>query len=99
MAPQVAARPPGRTVDVKLSGDFEGWECTARADFKAGWLADLQSGDIGKIIDVLGKIIVSHNFPDENGQLAADVREVDPYDGLIEAGTAIFAAIGKLPNR
>jgi hypothetical protein len=95
----VGKRPEPRTVSVKLSGDFEGWECIAKADFRAGLLADLQSGNLASVIRVLGEIIVEHNFPDETGKLAATIADVDPYDGLISAGTAIFDAIGKLPNR
>lgn len=96
---QVAKRPAGRTVQVDLSGDFAGWSCTARGDFPAGLLADLASGDVGRIVSALDGIVLTHNFPGSDDQLAPNMAAVDPYDGLIAAGTAIFEAIGKLPNR
>jgi hypothetical protein len=95
-----AKRPEARIVSVSIeTGPFEGWAATARADFAAGLLADLTSGDIGRIMTVLDRIIVDHNFPNANDELAKTMAEVDPYAGLLEVGGAIFDAIGKLPNR
>ena len=97
---QPAKRPAARTVSVEIKkGDFTGWEATARADFKASLLADLQSGQIDRIIGVLDAIIVDHNFPNEADELAERMGDVDPYAGLMEVAGAIFEAIGKLPNR
>jgi hypothetical protein len=97
---KAAARPVSRTVTVAIpKGDFEGWEATARADFPAGLLADLQSGSIVRIIGVLDSIVIDHNMPDVNDEVAKSMAEVDPYSGLMEVATAIFDAIGKLPNR
>ena len=87
-----------RTVTIG-KGDFEGWEATARADFPAGLLADLQSGSIDKIIGVLDAIVIDHNFPDANDELAKSMADVDPYGGLMEVASGIFDAIAKLPNR
>lgn len=95
----VAPRPASRTVTVALTGEFAGWELTARADFPAAFLADLQSGQMDRIIAVLDTIVVEHNFPTTDGTLAASMGKVDPFDGLLVAGADIFAAIGKLPKR
>jgi hypothetical protein len=94
----VAPRPETRTVSVKLTGRYAGWEVTARADFRAGFLADLQSGQVAKVITVLDEIVIEHNFPNGAGELAASFADVDPYGGVIAAGIGIFEAIGKLPN-
>lgn len=95
-----AKRPAARTVTVTImSGDFEGWEATARADFPARLLTDLSSGDMGRIIAALDEIITEHNFPDAADELAETMADVDPYSGLIRVSTDIFDAIGKLPNR
>jgi hypothetical protein len=97
---KAAKRPAARTVAVSIdAGDFGGWEATARADFPAALLADLQSGSITRIIGVLDAIVIEHNMPDANDEVAKAMGEVDPYDGLMEVATAIFDAIGKLPNR
>jgi hypothetical protein len=94
-----APRPTPRTVHVKLSGAFDGWEVTARADFPARLLADLQSGELTRIWTVLDEIVTEHNLPNGQDELADAMADVDPYDGLLEVATGIFDAIGKLPNR
>jgi hypothetical protein len=84
---------------VHLKGAFEGWYCKAKADFPARQLAALGSGDIERIIEVLGSIVLEHNFPNGDGELAAELGDVDPYEGLLKAGESIFEELGKLPNR
>ena len=97
---KAAKRPAPRTVTVTVEkGDFEGWEATARADFPAALLADLQSGSIDRIIAVLDSIVVEHNMPDSEDGVAASMAQVDPYAGLLAVAKDIFDAIGKLPNR
>lgn len=95
----VAKRPPARTVLVELKGDFAGWACTARADFPAGILADLQSSSVDRVVRAMAAIVLEHNFPGADDELAGSMRDVDPFDGLIAAGVAIIQAIGALPNR
>lgn len=95
-----AKRPAPRTITAKISeGEFAGWEATAKADFPARLLADLQSGSIEKICAVLDTIIIEHNFPNANDELAESMADVDPYTGLMLMGGEIFDALSKLPNR
>lgn len=96
---RAAKRPAPRTVSVTGKGDFSEWEATARADFPARVLADLQSGSIERIMLGLDAVVVEHNFPDADGEIAETMADVDPYDGLLEISAGIFDAIGKLPNR
>jgi hypothetical protein len=97
---RAAKRPAPRTVTVLIeSGDFAGWEATARADFPASLLAELESGKVERIMKALDVIVVDHNFPDMNDEVATSMAEVDPYTGLIAVADRIFDAIGKLPNR
>lgn len=99
-AKRTAKRPAPRTVEVTVtSGDFDGWSATAKADFRAGWLADLQSGKLDLILPVLDKIVIEHNFPNELDEPAATMADVDPYAGLLAVAEALFDKIGKLPNR
>lgn len=95
----VAPRPAARTVHVTGSGEFAGWEATARADFPAKVLADLQSQSVERIMAALDAIVIEHNLPNMDGELAARMADVDPYDGALAIAGAIFEAIGKLPNR
>ena len=88
-----------RTVTVVLDGDFEGWEATARADFPARWLAEFTTADYEGLITFMDRILVSHNMPDTNDEIAASSADVAPYDGLIKMADAILDAIGKLPKR
>ena len=100
MTRQPAPRPAGRSVDVTLAeGPFATWSVTAAADFPAGMLADLQSGDLALIIAVMDAIVTDHNLPNDQGELAASMRDVSPYDGLLAIAAELFQAIGKLPNR
>lgn len=99
MTRQAAPRPETRTIDVALGGAYQGWEVTAKADFRAGLLVDLQSGSVERVIAAMDEIVIDHNFPNSAGEIAANMAQVDPYGGLIEAGIAIFTKLGKLPNR
>lgn len=96
---RAAKRPLARVVEVTLAGDFDGWYVKAKADFPARLLADLQSGDLERIYKVLDVIVIEHNLPNDQDEVAASMGDVDPYDGLLEVSTGIFDAIGKLPNR
>jgi hypothetical protein len=97
---KVAGRPAGRTVDVEIeAGDYAGWAATARADFPARVVADLQSGDIDRVLSALDRIVVSHNMPGTDGELAPAFSDVDPYQGMLAVAGAIMSAIQKLPNR
>ena len=80
-------------------GDFAGWSATARADFPARLVIDLDSGQVEKILSVLEVIIVDHNMPDQADQVAEHLADVDPYAGLLAIANALGAELGKLPNR
>jgi hypothetical protein len=96
---KAASRPAARTVEVHGTGEFAEWEGTAKADFPASVLADLQSESIERIMQALDVIVIDHNFPDADGDVAEVMADVDPYDGLLMISGQIFEAIGKLPNR
>jgi hypothetical protein len=94
-----AKRPAPRTVTVTLDGDFEGWEATARVDFPARLLVELESGKLERIIPALDSIIIDHNFPNDQDEIAASLGDVDPYSALEKLADKVFDAIAKLPNR
>lgn len=99
-AAKVAARPPARTVDVVIDdGLFAGWAATARADFPARLLVDIDSGRAGPVVTAMETIILTHNMPGADGKLARSIGDVEPYDGLLAIAGAVLEAIGKLPNR
>lgn len=97
---RAAKRPAARTVRVEITeGDYAGWEATARADFPARVLALLQSGSMEDIVKALDAIVIDHNMPDGDDEIAASMGEVDPYDGMMQIAGKIFDALGTLPNR
>jgi hypothetical protein len=97
---KAARRPAPRTVTVTLpDGDFEGWSATARADFPAKLLSGLESGKIDAVLEVLERIIIEHNMPGEDGEIAAHLADVDPYAGLLAVSNKLGEAIANLPNR
>jgi hypothetical protein len=97
---QPASRPAPRTITVTIeAGDFAGWSATARADFPARLLVKLESGKLSEVLEVLGEIIVDHNMPNSDGEIAASLADVDPYAGMLAVSNAIGEALGKVPNR
>lgn len=97
---RAAKAPAPRTVTVSIKdGEFEGWEATAKADFSARLLVDLQSGDMAKLVAVMDKIVIDHNMPDADGNVAGSLIDVVPFLGVVEIGSEIFDALAKLPNR
>jgi hypothetical protein len=95
-----AKQPERRFVTFVLTGDYEGWEGAARADFKIKIVADLDSGQMDRVIPALDSIVTDHNFPDADDpdKIAATIGDVDS-DAIGPIVDAIFTAIGKLPNR
>lgn len=96
---KAAKRPAPRTVSVTLTGTYAGWSATARADFPVSYLTELQSGEIARIMPILDRVILEHNMPNADDEIASTMADVDPYDGMTTMAAAIFDAIGKLPNR
>lgn len=94
-----AKRPAPRTVDVTLAGDFAGWSCVARADFPARYLTALESQEASAFLDVMDRIVISHNFPNEDDELAERMGDVDPFGGLVAAASEILDRIRTLPPR
>lgn len=95
----VAKRPAPRIVPIDLPAPYTGWHARARADFPAKLLADLQTNDVDRVIRALDGIVIEHNFPNEEGTLAASIGDVDPYDAVVTLGIAVIDALGALPNR
>jgi hypothetical protein len=88
-----------RTVEVTGKDDYADWWCTARADFSAKLIEELQSDDPVVIVGAFGRIVIDHNFPDIDGELAASLEDVVPVTGVLTMAGQVFDAIGKLPNR
>ena len=95
----VAIAPEPRTVTVLGDGLWDRWGATARADFPARVLFDLQSKDMVTMLTALDRIIVEHNLPDTSGEVAGSMLDVDPAEGAVAIASLIFGAISTLPNR
>lgn len=66
---------PIRTREITLNGDWAGWIFTGRTNPTMSTLDDLISGNYGRIIDALDKLVFSWNFVDEEGQPLPDLTE------------------------
>jgi hypothetical protein len=100
LRPKPAKRPKARTVTFTVKeGEFVGWQATIRADFPASVLSDLQSSSIERILTALSRIVVDHNMPNDQDEIASSMDEVDPYDGLMVVAAGLFDELAKLPNR
>lgn len=96
---KVASRPAPRTIPIALDGDLAGWECQARIDFPTSWFVELNTHDLSKVLGVLDKIIVTHNFPDATGAPAATMADVDPFTALLAVVDKLGEALRSLPPR
>ena len=95
---RAAARPAPRTIPISLDGDYAGWEATARADFPSRLLYDLSSNDEARMYGALNKIVIEHNFPDDSGEIAGSLEDVD-WAAITKLMEGISKGIADLPNR
>lgn len=99
MTDRVGSQPEPRTVQASGSGDCADWHIVMRSDFSARMLEELRSGDAGRIMLSADKLVVSHNFPGIDGEVAASILDAVPLDCAVEVVSAALVMIGKLPNR
>lgn len=93
------SKPQFRTVDVNLSAPFEGWTATMKAEgVPARVFIELQSGNVERALNALERLVVKHNFLDENGEPAKQVLDA-PMDALSDAITKWSDAVAALPPR
>lgn len=93
------SKPSFRSVDVELGEPFTGWKAKMRAEgISARVFIDLQSGSAQKSIEALERLIISHNFLDEDGKPAESILDA-PMDSLTEAITKWSDAVAALPPR
>jgi len=80
-----------RTVIVTLTeAPYEGWTATMRAEgISARVFIELSSSSVERQMEAVSKLIVSHNFKDQDGN-ATD----DPLEAPMDALTAIVAKWG-----
>jgi hypothetical protein len=93
------SKPQFRTVDVTLSAPFDGWTATMKAEgVPARVFIELQSGNVERALTALERLVVKHNFLDENGEPAKQVLDA-PMDALSDAITKWSDAVAALPPR
>jgi hypothetical protein len=93
------SKPQFRTVDVNLSAPFDGWTATMKAEgVPARVFIELQSGSVERALNALERLVVKHNFLDENGEPAKNVLDA-PMDALSDAITKWSDAVAALPPR
>jgi hypothetical protein len=91
--------PGDRRVRVTLEKHPTLW-ALCRTKFRSKRLADLQSGDMDRVLRALAGIIVEHNLPDaeDPAEIATDIGDVD-YLLLGEVAAGLTVELRALPNR
>ena len=93
------AKVSSRTVDISLSSPFDGWTATMKADgIPARVFIELQSGDVERSLEAVARLIVKHNFLDDEGLAAKSVLDA-PMDALTETIQKWSEAVATLPPR
>lgn len=92
-------KPAPRTIRIDLQEPYAGFYVIARADFPARVLSDLQSGNFDKAIDAFSRIIVEHNFTDEESKPVDHLADADPFSMVTFAMEKWGEELGKLPPR
>ena len=93
------SKPEFRTVEVTLAAPFEGWTATMKAEgVPARVFIELQSGNVERAMNALKRLVVSHNFLNEDGAPAEDVLDA-PMDAITDAITKWSDAVAALPPR
>jgi len=93
------AKPDFRTVEVALAAPFDGWTATMKADgVPARVFIELQSGNVERAMHAVERLIVSHNFLNEDGEKAESVLDA-PMDALTQTIGKWSEAIAALPPR
>jgi hypothetical protein len=93
------AKPSFRTVEIALAAPFDGWTATMRAEgVPARVMIDLQSGSVERALNAVDRLIVKHNFLNEDGEPAASVLDA-PMDALTQTVERWSEAVAALPNR
>ena len=102
-------RMPVRMATVDLTGDYEGWNFTARVGLKMGEyealmdFVDRESSmreSLAEMKCILARQLVSWNFVDEDGDaIPPDADGIDelPLDLLAACFTSLMGVIGKSP--
>ena len=93
------SKPQFRTVDVTLSAPFEGWTATMKAEgVPARIFIELQSGNVERALTALERLIVEHNFLNDDGAPAENGLDA-PMDALTDAISKWSEAVSALPPR
>jgi hypothetical protein len=94
-------RMPVKVTQIKLSGDYEGWEAEVRSNPPMRVFESLLSGKIETIRDALIAVVKSWNFVDEEGEplpLSADGLMGMPLDLTLALVKACSDAISVTPG-
>jgi hypothetical protein len=92
---------PIKTNELKLTGEWEGWDCTVRTNPPISVFADIASGDFDRIVRGIAKIITKWNFVDENGELfgppTLDTVNELPVELITAVANGYVGELTKLP--
>jgi hypothetical protein len=60
-------RLPIKTREIKLTGEWEGWNFTARMNPPLDTFFDITSGDLARLVSGIASILIAWNFVDTEG--------------------------------
>ena len=88
-----------RTVTINLDGEFEGQSAEMRAEgISARIFVELSSNSVERQMIALGKLVLSHNLKDSEGNQVEDVLDA-PLDALVNIMSKWGDAVAALPPR
>lgn len=87
-----------RTVTVEGDGDTSTWTLTIRTGFSARMLEDLGSGDLFRILRAADQLVVDHNMPNVEGEVAPSLMDVYPAQAAQAMVMRALDAMSKVPN-
>lgn len=88
-----------RTIRIELPEPYTGYWVSAKADFPARVLVELQSGEFERTLEAFTALVIDHNLPGSDGKKAVHMLDVDPFDMVQKAIAGWGDELGKLQRQ
>lgn len=92
---------PVKTADLKLDGEWEGWNFTARTNAPISVFSDIASQDFERIVKGLSRVVLKWNFVNEEGTPYGNPTRENiadlPLDLVTSIANAFVEELTKVP--